>query len=75
MSTANRLCGQSGNIKYAEAKKRRYSPTLEDGKKEEGLEGMGHLGIFVSNMKGHLCWGAHSALRIHCVLRVFTGDV
>lgn len=38
-------------------------------------EGMGHLGIFVSNMKGHLCWGARGAQRIDCVLHVFTGDV
>lgn len=38
-------------------------------------EGIGHLGIFVRNMKEHLCWGACSALRIDCVLHVFTGDV
>lgn len=38
-------------------------------------EGVRHLGIFVRNMKGHLCWGAHSALRVDCVLYVFTGDV
>ncbi len=36
-------------------------------------EGMGHLGIFVRHMKERLCWGAHSALRIDCVLHVFTG--
>lgn len=40
-----------------------------------GQEGVRHLGIFVRNMKEHLCWGAHSALRVDCVLHVFTGDV
>lgn len=37
--TANRLCGQCGNIKHAEAKKQRHSPTLEEGKEEEELNG------------------------------------
>lgn len=83
MLTANRLCGQCGNIKHVEAKKKRHSPSLEEGKEEEELngqeggvgEGIGHLGIFVRNMKERLCWGACSALRIDCVLHVFTGDV
>lgn len=57
-----------------------HSPTLEDVREEEGLiwlggGGMGHLGIFVRDMKEHLCWGARSALRIVCAGPVFKGNV
>lgn len=82
LSTASRLCGQRGNIKYAEAKKQQYSPTLEDGKKEERLNGgkggvgrgWGFWGFLSVTWKG-ICAGGHSALRIDCALGVFTGDV
>lgn len=59
-----------------------HSPTLEDVREEEGLiwpggegGGMGHLGIFVRDMKEHLCWGARSPLRIVCAGPVFKGNV
>lgn len=34
---------------------------------------MGHLGVFVRDMKEHLCWGARSALRIVCAALYLRG--
>lgn len=81
--TADRLCGQNRNIKYAAVKDQRHSPSLGDGKEDEGMNGQEGgagrgwdiWGFLSENMKEHLCWGADSALRVDCVLHVFTGHV
>lgn len=54
----DRLCGQSGNIKYAEAKARRHSPTLGEGK--EGLNGQEGGGFLAETWKS-VCAGGHTS--------------